>query len=429
MKELICFLVLLTCSALLAAGQSDTSKTGKPQPTRPSSSTGAAAEADKTGCLEKKGGVFRLTGPGPSYNLIGHEKELAGHVGDELRVIGTMFPQQPPPPKGTTPVPTLHVKTVEILHVNNPAGRAPVLGPVAGWKTYSNPKYGIRLHVPETFVHTRPKPNWINWSHNFVAWEGDEVLSSFSLPDKVYPNANFSGGHLVISVSPAIRSEGTCLQFRRYFSKWTSLHTIQGITFSDTINGGVGSGMASVFHYLHAYRNGLCYQFFFTFNMGSFNGSDNPSCSIQWINHKNEFQLIDAVLSAVRFVKLEFQRPVPIKPRPTQPPVFSSFTQTQLPDKSDYVIRITWATKGADYVQFHWPCIENVFISMSGAEDPCAIMYGPHRNYPPEGHVTLGLRNFNKTPVTLKIMVEPFRAGVGYPKQSKTLTFRLPPEP
>ena len=428
MKKLICFLVLLISSALLAAGQSDMSTTGKPQPSAPSSSAGVVAEADKTGCLEKKGGVFRLSAPGVSCNLIGHEKELAGHVGDELEVTGTMFPEQPPPPKDVTPVNTLHVETVEILHINSPAGRAPVLGPVAGWKAYSNPKYGLQLRVPETFVHTNPKPNWINWSHNFVAWEGDEVLSSFSFPDKVYPNTNFFGGHFVVSVNPAIHSEGTCLPFKEYMSKLTSLHTIQGITFSDTINGGVGGGISSEFHYLHAYQNGLCYQFFFTFNMGDFNGSDNPRCSVQWINNQNELQLIDALLSAVRFVKPEFQRPVPAKPRPAAPPVFTSFTKTRFPGKSEFGIRITitWAIKSADYVQLHWPCIRHV--SVYGAERRC-WPNGPRRNLPPEGHVTLELRNFDKAPVNLKIMVEPFRAGVGYPKQSKTLTFGLPPEP
>jgi hypothetical protein len=72
-------------------------------------------------------------------------------------------------------------------------------------------------------------------------------------------------------------------------------------------------------------------------------------------------------------------------------------------------------------VQLHWPWSKQAYVS--GAGWRCGPQ--PDRNFPVNGHVTLLLINHAKSPVSLDFSIEPFRAGIGYPKQSKTLTLNV----
>jgi len=412
----------LLCSARLAVGQGGVMKVGEPKARGTSSSTGDVVKAGPTGCLVEKAGTFRLRGQDFLYNLKGHEKELAGHDGDEVRVTGTIALPQGLPPTRSGRVLSVKVKTVEILHDNDPAGQAPSLGPVAGWKTILSSKYGLRFRVPKTF--TEANPPYLSSAANFVSSEGVAMLGGFSIPNATYVHTNFRDGGFAVFVNPNIRSEGACSPFGDFQPKLTSLATIRGIKFAHTVIYGVAMGTASVSHNFHIYRNGLCYEFDFDFFELNGGGWDYPICAVQWIYTQNERQLTDALLSAVRFFKPRFQPVETENPRSAEPPVVTLFTQTPVPNKNARIVRFTWSTEGTDYVQIHFPLVKNIVV----LGDAFYFYDQSNHNFPPSGHANLLLGNYTKASVAIQFSIEPFRAGVAYPKQSRTLTLTLKPD-
>ena len=51
------------------------------------------------------------------------------------------------------------------------------------------------------------------------------------------------------------------------------------------------------------------------------------------------------------------------------------------------------------------------------------------QNFPPNGSAKLMLSNFNPSSANFVLSIEPFSDGVGYPKQSKTITVSVGPHP
>jgi hypothetical protein len=419
MKRFLWLSFLLLCSGRLVAGQGGMLKPAKAMAQGNSLDPGVTVEAGPTGCLVEKNGAFRLRGQGFLYILKGHEKELAGHDGDEVHVTGTMVLPQGVAATHSSRIPTIKVKTVEILHDNNPAGKAPALGPVAGRQTTLSPLYGLRFRVPGTF--TDSKPFFFSISANFVDPEGGETLGSFAFPSETYENTNFRGGSFAVFVNPRIHSEGACSAFRDFLPKASSSVTFREIRFALTLLGSGAAGSQMVLYYFHTYQNGLCYEFNFDFDESDSTGWDFPLCAVQWIYRRNERQLTDALLSNVRFVKPRFQPAKPAKPRPMGSPIVTSFTQAPVPNQNVPTFRFTWSTEGADYVQIHFPLISNIVVQGNGF----SFYDQKAHNFPPSGHADLLLGNYSKSPVTLQFSVEPFRAGVAYPKQSDTLTLTL----
>jgi hypothetical protein len=420
MKRLLWLSFLLLFSGRLAAGQSGMLKPGKAQGS--SSNSSVVVETSSTGCLEEKAGTIRISAEGGLYNLEGHKKELAGHDGDEVRVTGTMVLPLGLPPSRSYPVPTIKVKTVEILHNNNPAGQAPALGPISGWQTSISPLYGLRFRVPKNF--TDSKPFFFSISANFVDPGGGGTLGSFAFPNDTYENTNFRDGSFAVFVNPKIHSEGACSAFRDFRPKVNSTVTIRGTRFALTLLGSGAAGSQMVLYYFHTYQNGLCYEFNFNFDLSDSTGWDFPFCAVQWIYRQNQRQLTDALLSNVQFVKPRFQPAKSPMPRPMGPPIVSSFTQTPVPNRNVRTVRFTWSTEGADYVQIHFPHSRSISVGGDGF-----YFYNQNdHNFPPSGHADFLLGNRSKAPVTFQFTIEPFRAGVAYPKQSKTLTLTLMPD-
>jgi hypothetical protein len=191
-----------------------------------------------------------------------------------------------------------------------------------------------------------------------------------------------------------------------------------------TVRDGVAAGTASDTHYFHTYQNGLCFEFVFDFDIFNVLQDDLPFCAIQSTYTQNERQLTDALLSAVKFVKPRLQPAEPAKPWPTGPPVVTSFTQAPVPNRNVRTVRFTWSTEGADYVRIRFPLIRNLTVLGDGF-----YFYNQNtHNFPPSGHADFLPGNNSKAPVTVQFSVEPFRAGVAFPKQSKTLTLTLEPD-
>ena len=92
---------------------------------------------------------------------------------------------------------------------------------------------------------------------------------------------------------------------------------------------------------------------------------------------------------------------------------------------------VSWKTANADYVQIRYPCTKALYASTVQSPGYGLGKCGENTdtNLPPNGSMGLLVNNFNPTPVELVLTLEPFRDGVGYPKESKTISILAAPRP
>jgi len=438
------FLASVFMVSLVATGVAQTGapKSGEQSTTRPSSSNaGQPAEVTIVGCLTSDYGKLRLnpSESGKIYNLIGLSEELRRQVGDKVEVSGTEEGSETPPGQ-RFPESTLRVRSVKNIFHQNPAGVRPSLGDVAHWRSYTDKAYGVVLHYPETLELLNEPfsgPAFVGGA-DFVGQEGVVTLQSFAVPARMYPKANFGGGNFVVNVDPTIRSEGTCRQFG-WAERRTSPLTARGIEYPGVSRTGVAMGTASDQYHFHAYQNGFCYEFDFSFAWNDGTGMDPGfQCSVQPVLEQNQRELMTALLSQVKFVTPAIRNSARRERGRRTTPTVLSFERSA-PDTTyrSTAVTVSWSTRGADYVQLHYPCVEKLSVSElggipnsawpPGADMKCGALVD--QNFPPDGSAKLMLANFNPSSVSLVLSIVPFTDGVGYPKESKTIIISVGPHP
>ncbi len=383
------------------------------------------SKVDIVGCLSEQAGKFKLTDEdGIIYDLIGSTAGLNNQIGDELDVTGTE--DHPPEPPSGHPVPDtlLRVTKIEtVLHMN-PSGVSPVLGHIATWSSYTDPNYGLHFRYPKTFENSedgRAVPNFADWE------KGSAVrIKSFAIPHETYPDSDYDGGELTAFVDSRIRSEGTCRQFSSFWPLYTSLRTVHGIAYTHTISTSVGMGHVSEVYYFHVFQHGLCYELDFTFEGHNTTGMPLP-CTNQWVSEHNQFELMDALLSEVRF--LPPQTAAAVAKEPSGTPAVVSFTRSPVAVDVMNIVEVSWTTTHADYVQLHYECVMNLLVSEVDPGGNMTCGGSVDRNFPPNGTASLGLENFNPGPVQLVVTVIPFFEGHGYKESSKAITIVAAPLP
>jgi hypothetical protein len=163
------------------------------------------------------------------------------------------------------------------------------------WDRHTDDKYGICFRFPRVFKHWEGQAP--PGDSNFVNQGGAVLFEKLEIPRETYPKSNFSGGSFTAIVNPTIRSEGTCSQFSTIWPEHTSVRTIQGISYAQTVLGSTGLGSSSAMYYFHTYQNGLCYEFVYEFSEANYTGM-MLTRSVQWVSEKNEFELMDALLKS-----------------------------------------------------------------------------------------------------------------------------------
>jgi|HubBroStandDraft_1064217.scaffolds.fasta_scaffold00359_7 hypothetical protein len=269
----------------------------------PGAGRSRADKVETVGCLSTKSGQLKLTDEdGNVYSLVGQTASLASQIGDQLRVSGVQ--EHPPtrPTEHSAPETTLRVTRVESLLHANPDGVRPALGDVATWEDYTDRKYGVRFRYPRTFKHSDDQIPGDD--SNFVDRDraAAVLLESRRVPLDTYSNSNFLGGSFNASVDSNIRGNGTCRQFRSFWPERTSTRLVHGIEYAQTLAVEGAAAQASSLYWFHTFRNGLCYEFTFVFDEQNGTGMTLP-CSIQWVLERNEFELMDAILSGISFTK------------------------------------------------------------------------------------------------------------------------------
>jgi hypothetical protein len=198
------------------------------------------------------------------------------------------------------------------------------------------------------------------------------------------------------------------------------------INFAETLQVDAAAGSTDVEYYVHTYQNGLCYEFAFDFLEKNTTGMA-LMCAVQWVSGQNERELVNSLLSQISFGVPTLKPAVAEKASRTSLPSVVSFDQGPVIVDRSTKIKVSWSTRGADFVQLHYPCVKGLFVSDVSATN---MRCGPlvDHNYPPNGSTELRLGNFNPSPVPFALSIEPFSGGVGYPKQSKTITLPIGPK-
>jgi len=404
------------------------------------STSPAGKEVEADGCLDRKAGKFELTNSfwWVVYYLRGKTAGLENHIGDELKVRGIEISpgkaSAASSPQDRVP-PTLQVTSFEVLTHKNPEGVRPVLGSLARWVSYDNPEYGVRLRYPATF--TQGQQGYPRVHSNFAgeALTPDSPIVNVGIPRTTYPDSNYVEGAFTVSVDPKIHNEGTCKQFRTFWPEHTGSTTVNGISCSRTLDVGVAMGTAYSGYDFHTFQNSLCYEFSFNFAESNGGGMDVP-CSMQWVSEDNDFELIRAVLSQVSFAKPLFKAAGGEEPKQKIVPSVISFEHGPIappptPGSIPMATGVSWKTMNADYVQIRYPCTKSLYASTVQSQGYSLGKCGENAdtNLPPNGSMGLLVDNFNPTPVELVLTLEPFRDGVGYPKESKSISILAPVAP
>jgi hypothetical protein len=393
----------------------------------------SSAEVEVDGCVDRKDGRFEITNElwWVLYSLTGQTAGLKNHIGDEVKVRGIETEPVSVSKKCRRP-PTLKVTSIEFITHKNPEGVRPVLDDLNTWVKYENPLYGVRVRYPATFgLEGSGNPTS---QANFAGQDGSTSVRilSVNIPGNTYPGSNFVDGVFAIFVNPNIHSEGTCRQFARIWPEHTASTNIGAVSYTRTMGDGVAAGTDYTGYDFHTFQNGLCYELTFDFAEGNGGGMDIP-CAIQWVSEDNLFELMNGVLKQTSYFKPELK--LASADQENVVPTITSFEHDR-PFEGGIgmvtMMNISWKTQNADYVRLSYECVDNVYVTIIQPTTPgYSIDCGEKArdNSMPNGSVELMLGNFNHESVNVVISVEPFRAGVGYPKESRSVSVEVPPRP
>lgn len=428
-------LPMVLCLLITAVPQS---KSQLANPPGQKNSAASSSEVEVDGCVDRKEGRFELTNTfwWVLYYLTGQTAGLENHIGDEVKVRGieTSPPALVPSPDGGTQrrPPTLQVTSIEFMMHKNPEGVRPVLGNLDTWVRYENPLYGVRVRYPATFG-LEGSGNSVTGA-NFAGQDPSKSLRilSVNIPRDTYPNSNSVDGVFAIFINPNIRSEGTCRQFASIWPEHTASTSIGHVSYVRTQDEGVAAGTAYSGYDFHTFQNGLCYEFAFDFAEANGGGMDIP-CSIQWVSEDNLFELMNGVLGQASYFKPKLERASASTQEKTVPTITSIEHGTPSFTGIVSTLGVSWNTQNVDYVRLRYDCVSNLYVSI--LRPPTTRGYfidcgeKAHDNSLPNGSVELMLDNFNGQPVNFVLTIEPFLAGVGYPKESKRISVPVKPQP
>jgi hypothetical protein len=406
-KALIAIALVLFCSMpVLAqqAGEPDASSSAPPQTEE--------KETTVLGCLSNAAGDFILSdASGSQYHLLG-DPELGPLVGHEVNISGT-----------TSSDPDSAITVTDAQDVLNPAAPIPSFAP-GEWQTSTNKAYGFNLQYPEAFRLLDQSE--LRKESNFANASGATSLLSVEIPDSIYPGSNFRGGYFTVLVNPEITNAPACDRFGYADPRSVSAKTVHGVKFEQAIDGEGAAGTAYAYYYLHAYQNGLCYEFKLEAAAVNTGAYDLP-CSIPLISEQNKTDLLNSFLERVTFFRPADSALFKERAHALRPEVIA-FNPSSEPANRSTKITVSWTTKGIDYVELEFACMNGLVVTGATAYLECGS--SSNRNFPPNGSATFLVSNpQGQAPIPFVVTLEPFYRGVAYPSQSRSLSVLVSPDP
>jgi len=410
MRKIAFVLLILWLAAITATAQ-------QTEPADNSSSTEAVAnqevkETSVQGCLASADGEFTLTdAAGNQFRLVA-TAGLASYVGHEVSIGGTVAED-----------PAAPITVTEVKDILNPDDPLPGFSGQS-WRTSGNKTYGFSLSYPEDFTLLGEAD--LRGESNFANSDGSISVTSVEIPDHIYPGSNFRGGYFTVIVNPNLSNAPACSQFGYAPPDSVSSRVVRGIRYSQSVDGEGAAGSAYTYYYLHTFQNGLCYEFKLEMAAANTGAYDLP-CSIRLLSEQNKTDLLDSFLSRITF----FRPTVSLSGRahvPASKPLVTGLTPVAQPGDHSLEIKVSWTTKGADYVRLQLECNPNLVVT--GMADYMECGNSSNRNFPPNGSATFSVSNpKGKGPIPFVLNLEPFAYGVGYPAQAKSVHIPVDPNP
>lgn len=366
------------------------------------------------GCLSSSAGEFAVTdASGKSFRLLGNPG-LDPYLGHEVSISGTTSAADADAP----------ITVTEVKDMVNPAAPLPSFS-AAHWQASSNKAYGFRFAYPEGF-QLLPEAE-LRKESNFANPDGASSLVSVQIPDSVYAGSNFRGGYFTVLANPNISNAPACSQFGYADPSSVSSRTVDGIQYTQAVDGEGAAGSAYAYYYLHTYQNDLCYEFKFEVAAANTAAYDLP-CSIPVLSEANKTDLLDSFLSRVGFFRPTLPSLSERLRRHAPKPVVTAFRPSSEPGEHSLEIKVAWTTQGVDYVHLQFDCVNGLVVT--GASDYMECGSSSNRSFPPNGSTTFTVSNpKGKGAIPFVVKLEPFSHGVAYPSQSKTVSVPVNPDP
>lgn len=225
-------------------------------------------------------------------SYVDREVTLEGSKGEPIRIEGYFDPIQ-----------SFEVSRIVKVFEKAEPELAPDFVENNTWVTETNKKYGVRFAHPKSMT-TNTETSPVREQSNFVTQQDTELVSSFEIPGKAYPNANLRSGTFTIFAKRNVPSQGGCGQFGdlAMSDEHPSSYAVGNLRYmrADGFDGGMGTWYLS--NYFHIFRNGLCYEL--AFELVEYNAQNaDTGCNIPLLSAEDNWDLIKPLVDSVSFFR------------------------------------------------------------------------------------------------------------------------------
>jgi len=314
----------------------------------------------------------------------------------------------------------------------------------AEWQEERNKEYGVKFAHPADAKAVAVSE--LQVGSNFATQEGSEIIQSFDIPATTYANANFRGGQFTIFANRQITNEPSCRQFGTLGPQEKPPVSLRvgKLDYIEATGGSGGMGSYARDYYFHIFRQGRCYEI--AFELWTYNARNaDTGCNVPLLSGEDEMNMVMPLLARVAFFRPMIRRfhAADLKVIP-QISEFAASSDTADDVINRGVIKFSWATEDADYVEFTYTCddpeeaeegsVSSVVISENGPNRYCQNIpsfarYGTGHFYrAPNGSADLGFGYFDhEDPTTILVTITPFAHAVAFPASSKSVRVTIHP--
>jgi hypothetical protein len=211
----------------------------------------------------------------------------------------------PPQPAVTQPAVTPPAPTPALTAEQKPK-KSPRQAKAA---TYKNKDYGISLVYPKSYELKEGDDAALEWTGmgpvqmNFVE-SGGSTIAAVELPKNSYPDTDFAGGFVNVSVHPTM-AEQQCSQFAFPETTDNAAATpakvkLGSSEFSEIESAAGDESNQADAKYYHAFENGRCYEFALGIQTARDAGQDIPQ-----VDRQRVFNRLKRILTTVKITPAE----------------------------------------------------------------------------------------------------------------------------
>lgn len=258
------------------------------------------ATIESVGCLDGQPDSLRFENSTGVYQLTGNTAPLAPYIGKEVEVVGV-------PLRLWLATPGRAIEVVDGGEVANrpTVSLDPVTADPARWHTEIHHRLGVSIEFPGQRL---PNLGAAPRSHLPIA-DGVVAVHRSAIPREIFPLSDFAGGYLAVFADPDLSGPEQCSAAspRSGSERRSAPNTlsIAGVDYSAQRDSEARSGSVQHTEYMRTYRNGICYEFAFLYQMADSENSGAMGCMLP---DADPSQFARLVISEVSFFPPEVAR-------------------------------------------------------------------------------------------------------------------------